>query len=270
MLSSVTSIINGPMSWFINILDILIITIIFFVIIRLVKDSKAMQLFKSLIAFSILYLVSYLLDMQGCQFLFKIIFDNIFIILIVIFAPEIRGVLEGFGRKNTLKNQISFLFNIKKEKNRETIEAISEICHACKNMSRTKTGALIIFEQGTNLGNIIDTGKVIEGKITSELVENIFFHNSPLHDGAMIIRDNKMQAAGCILPVSNNQTIKSKYGTRHRAAIGISEQSDCISVIVSEETGHISVAMNGKLFSDLSETELKEILLSGEVNANEE
>ena len=126
------------------------------------------------------------------------------------------------------------------------------------------------FEQGTNLGNIIDTGKVIEGKITSELVENIFFHNSPLHDGAMIIRDNKIQAAGCILPVSNNQTIKSKYGTRHRAAIGISEQSDCISVVVSEETGHISVAMNGKLFSNLSETELKEILLSGEVNANEE
>lgn len=244
-------------NWLVNILDIAIITTIFFLVIKLIQNSKAIQLIKSVVVLVVLYLSANLLKMQGCQYLFKMIFDNIFLILIVVFAPEIRGVLENIGRKKILRNGFKNFFS---KKDLQFEKSVDEICSACKNMAKEKTGALIIVERDTLLGDIAETGKIIKGEISSELIQNIFFHNAPLHDGALIIKDNQIYAAGCILPVSNDPNIKSKYGTRHRAGIGLSEQSDCLSIIVSEETGHISMAEHGKLTGNITPEKLKEEL----------
>lgn len=250
-------------NWITNLIDILIITFLLFLLFKFLKNTKAAQVLKGLIVLVALYFLASFLDLQGCLYIFKFLFDNLLIILIIIFAPEIRRIFEGMGKRNTFTNELSSIFRLKKKKSQAEINAISEICDACKLMSESKTGALIIFEKESSLNEIAGTGKAINADISSELLQNIFFKNSPLHDGALIIRNNQILAAGCILPVSGNNEIKSKYGTRHRAGIGISEQTDCISVIVSEETGDISVAMNGKLYSGYTYTSLKKLLLEG-------
>ena len=178
------------------------------------------------------------------------------IALIIVFQPELRRVLEKMGRFN-----VSSIF--KSEQGTGSFdmdETIDSIATSAGNMSFSKTGALIVIEKETKLGEIAGTGTMLDAVISSQLVENIFFHNSPLHDGAVIIRKNRVVAAGCYLPLTENNTIGKHFGTRHRAGIGISETADCVVVIVSEETGNISVAMSGVIESNFTPDSLKKKL----------
>ncbi|MGN1123653.1 MAG: diadenylate cyclase CdaA, partial [Eubacterium sp.] len=191
--------------------------------------------------------------------LFKAIFSNILIILVVLFGPELRHILEQVGHSTSSKSFKSLIHPGVAVDIAEISDAIESVCKACANMSDQKVGALICFENNTLLGNVISTGTVIDAKASRELVENIFYPKSPLHDGAMVIRDGKIYAAGCILPLTK-KTISSALGTRHRAGIGLTEESDAVVVIVSEETGAISVAKGGILQRDISYGDLRDIL----------
>ena len=187
----------------------------------------------------------------------------------VLFQPELRAILEKIGRSG-----ISALTITKtSQDNDEIVETIDRVCNAADSMHRTKTGSLIILERKTMLNEIVQTGTVIDSTVSTNLINNIFFKNSPLHDGAMIIRNNRICAASCILPLTQNIDVDSSLGTRHRAAIGLSEISDAIVIVVSEETGNISMALGGKLrrnyTKELLKTELSNLLVEKSENQTE-
>lgn len=239
--------------------DICLVAVIFYICVRIIRESRAIQLAKGLIYLAIVYGIVNLLDMEASSFIFKSIFSNILIIVAILFGPELRNILEQVGHGATAKSLRTVIHPGVAVEIAELMEGIEAVCKACSNMSDQKIGALICFENNTILGDVIATGTEINAKLSRELVENIFFPKSPLHDGAMVIRDGKIFAAGCILPLTK-KTISSSLGTRHRAAIGLTEQSDAIVVIVSEETGAISVAHNGVLNKDVSVGDLRDIL----------
>lgn len=239
--------------------DICLVAIIFYICIRIIRESRAIQLAKGLIYLAIVYGVVNLLEMEASSFIFKSIFSNILIIAAILFGPEIRNILEQVGHGATAKSFKTMIHPGVAVEIAELTDGIGAICKACSNMSDQKIGALICFENNTILNNVISSGTEINAKISRELVENIFFPKSPLHDGAMVIRDGKICAAGCILPLTH-KTVSSSLGTRHRAAIGLTEESDAIVVIVSEETGSISLAQNGVLSTGISIGDLRDIL----------
>ena len=185
--------------------------------------------------------------------------------LIVLFQEEIRRFLYSLGAHQRFQSIMRFFFLGNKSKSTVDKETIMPIVMACMDMSRGKVGALIVIERGLRLDDIVDTGDLIDARINQRLIENIFFKNSPLHDGAMIITGKRIRAAGCILPVSHNHDIPKELGLRHRAALGISQDSDCIAIVVSEETGGISVAIKGQFQLRLSAEKLENIL-SKEMN----
>lgn len=238
-------------------LDILFVALIIYGAIVLIRDTKAIQLAKGFILIFIIYAVVSLLKMQASSYLFSLFFPNLLLILVVIFSPEIRHAIESVGR-SSLNNIIKG--NDKTKKYEPVSRMINSVCRSCGDMSDDKVGALIVFERGSLLGQIIDTGTRIDAEPSVEMIENIFFPKAPLHDGAMIIKDRRICAAGCILPLTANTNINSSLGTRHRAAIGMSEQSDALIVVVSEETGIISVAEKGNLKRNLSDGDLRELL----------
>lgn len=238
-------------------LDILFVALIIYGAIVLIRDTKAIQLAKGFILIFIIYAVVSLLKMQASSYLFSLFFPNLLLILVVIFSPEIRHAIESVGR-SSLNNIIKG--NDKTKKYEPVSRMINSVCRSCADMSDDKVGALIVFERGSLLGQIIDTGTRIDAEPSVEMIENIFFPKAPLHDGAMIIKDRRICAAGCILPLTANTNINSSLGTRHRAAIGMSEQSDALIVVVSEETGIISVAEKGNLKRNLSDGDLRELL----------
>ena len=199
--------------------------------------------------------------MEASSYIFRAIFSNILIIFIVLFAPEVRKILEQIGHGATAKNLKTLIHPGVAVEIAEISDSIESVCKACSDMSDQKIGALICFENNTLLGDVIATGTELHAKVSKELVENVFFPKSPLHDGAMVIRDGEIYAAGCILPLTK-KTVSSALGTRHRAGIGITEQSDAIVVIVSEETGFISVVQNGALQRDISDGDLRDILMT--------
>lgn len=240
-----------------DILDILFVALIIYGAIVLIRDTKAIQLAKGFILIFIIYAVVSLLKMQASLYLFSLFFPNLLLILVVIFSPEIRHAIESVGR-SSLNNIIKG--NDKTKKYEPVSRMINSVCRSCADMSDDKVGALIVFERGSLLGQIIDTGTRIDAEPSVEMIENIFFPKAPLHDGAMIIKDRRICAAGCILPLTANTNINSSLGTRHRAAIGMSEQSDALIVVVSEETGIISVAEKGNLKRNLSDGDLRELL----------
>ncbi|MDD6620798.1 MAG: diadenylate cyclase CdaA [Eubacteriales bacterium] len=244
---------------FADFLDIVMVAVVIYICVRIIRETRAMQLAKGIIFILIVYGVVNLLGMEASGYIFKTIFSNILIILVVIFGPEIRSILEQVGHGTTSKSLKSIIHPGVAVDIAELTEGIEAVCKACANMSDKKVGALICFENDTLLGNVISSGTEIDAKITSALVENIFYPKSPLHDGAMVIRDGKVFAAGCILPLTK-KTVSSSLGTRHRAAIGLSEESDAIVVIVSEETGAISVAKGGVLQRNISYGDLRDIL----------
>ncbi|MGN1420512.1 MAG: diadenylate cyclase CdaA [Eubacterium sp.] len=244
---------------FADFLDIVMVAVIIYICVRIIRETRAMQLAKGIIFILIVYGVVNLLGMEASGYIFKTIFSNILIILVVIFGPEIRSILEQVGHGTTSKSFKSIIHPGVAVDIAELTEGIEAVCKACANMSDKKVGALICFENDTLLGNVISSGTEIDAKISSALVENIFYPKSPLHDGAMVIRDGKVFAAGCILPLTK-KTVSSSLGTRHRAAIGLSEESDAVVVIVSEETGAISVAKGGVLQRNISYGDLRDIL----------
>ena len=229
--------------------------------VRIIRETRAMQLVKGIMFVAIIYLIVNLLGMEASTNIFRMIFNNIILIVFVLFAPEIRKILEQVGKGTARKNFKTIIHPGVAVELTEIQNAIECTIKACSNMSDTRTGALIVFENNTLLGNVIDSGTVLNAKASRELIENIFYPKTPLHDGAMVIRNGEIIAAGCILPLTK-KPLKSKFGTRHRAAVGLSEESDAIVVVVSEETGAISVARGGVLSNDISDGELRDILMS--------
>lgn len=237
-----------------SIVDILVVSYIFFKGYMLIKETRAEQLLKGIILILILIPISYLLSLDMLFFILSKTITIGVLTIIIIFQPEIRRALEHIGR--------SAFDDIHTYQEDESIDnMLSELVNAVENLAQSKTGALIAIEQSTGLGEIISSGTELDAKVTSALLENIFVVNTPLHDGATIIRNERIAASGCLLPLTGNTTINKKLGTRHRSAIGLSEISDAIVIVVSEETGVISLALNGRLTRNYDKEKLKSILL---------
>lgn len=243
-----------------DLLDILLVTLVVYELIKLVRGSRTFQLIKGIGLLAVVFGLVKLFNMEASEYLFTVLFENGLIILVVLFAPELRKILERFGRQS-IKNISFFNFNNGVDYEKTVTEAINSFCKATVDMSETKTGALVVFEKDAPLQDISNTGTIVDAKSSAELFNGIFFKNSALHDGAVVVRDGRIYAAGCILPLTQNTSLASELGTRHRAAIGMSEQSDAVVVVVSEETGSVSVAKNGVLTRDVTNGKLREILL---------
>jgi len=248
-------------------LDLLFLTFLFYYILKMIRDSRALAFAKGFIVFVIAYALVLLFNMQASAILFKTVFNNILLILVVIFAPELRKILENMGTSTKAIATIKGLFKSAASQrailyNEKVNTAVNEICRAASDMSDKKIGALLVFEKDSPLGEICETGTVLDAEISNELIGNVFYPKSPLHDGAAVVRDAKLYAAGCILPLTSKHNISSDLGTRHRAAIGMSEQSDAMILVISEETGGISIAHQGRLIRNISDGEARELLLN--------
>lgn len=237
-------------------LDICLVTFIIYNVIKLIRQTKAIQLVKGIVFLGAIFVAVKAMNMQVTSYILSRVFADVVLVMLLLFQPEIRRVLESMGKKR---------FGSRGTALEEADETITAVCKACSNMSDKKVGALIVFEKDTLLGEIADSGNKIDALATSEMIGNIFYPKAPLHDGAAIIRNNRVVSAGCILPLTHD-SLTSDLGTRHRAAVGLSEQSDAVIVVVSEETGAISVAYQGKLRRNLSPGELRETLLHHFVN----
>ena len=239
-----------------DILDILIVTFIVYKIIQFMRETRAEQLIKGLVIFVLVYFLAQLFHLNALKWLVSIITMNILVVVVVLFQPEIRSILEKLGRSGIK----AFTLAKSDGENKSTQKTIDTVCKAAISMQNTKTGALIIIERKTMLNEIAVSGTIVDAAPSVNLINNIFFKNSPLHDGAMIIRNNRVYAASCILPLTQTIDIDSALGTRHRAAIGISEICDAAVVVVSEETGNISMALGGKIKRNFTEELLRKEL----------
>ena len=230
-------------------LDILLVALFIYFIVRLVRDSRAEQLIKGIVFLGLLYLAAKVLELTTVLYLLQAVFDNGLLVLVVIFQPEIRRALEQAGHSRV--GILRIFGGLSNVDNTAMIDqwdkAINAVADAAESLQKQKMGALIVLERTTRLGEIVHSGTLIEAEPSGELISNIFFNKAPLHDGAMIIRDGKLYAAGCILPLTDNPQISRELGTRHRAGVGMSENSDAVVVILSEETGVISLADGGEL-----------------------
>ncbi len=240
-------------------IDICLVTFFIYNAIKLIRETRAFLLVKGLLLLGVVYFVIYQLQMQASLYIFRLVFQNLFIVLFILFQQEIRQVIEKIG-----KNNFSTIGNILKggrnDLNDTVRDSVIEIAKAVQRMSDSKTGALIVMENEMLLGDIVRTGTPVDAKITHELIGNVFFPKSPLHDGAAIVRSGRLLCAGCVLPLTKSEDISSDLGTRHRAALGMSEQCDAMVVVVSEETGTVSIAFKGELRRDINEAQLREIL----------
>ena len=241
-----------------DIIDILIVSIIIYEVARWIRNTRAWMLFKGLIVLLGFTIVAAILQLHTIMWILDKIFSIGITAAIIIFQPELRRALESLGKKNIIAN----IFNFDDSKEEEVFDdkSVQAITKACVEMGKAKTGALIVMERQVGLGEYERTGIPIDSKITSQLLINIFEHNTPLHDGAVLIRNNRIVSATCYLPLTDNLEIGKELGTRHRAAIGISEVSDSITIVVSEETGGISIARGGKLYRNLNAESLKKYL----------
>lgn len=251
-------------NWLRDTLDIALVAFVIYNIIKLVRDSRAEQLLKGIVVFGLAFLSASLLDLKTMYYLLKSVFNQILIVLIIIFQPEIRRALERIAHSRLAP--INF-FGMNEEETELEIKrwrrCISETCSAVESLKSQRMGALIVFERSTKLGEIINTGTVINADANAEIISNIFYSKAPLHDGAIIMRDGKVYAAGCILPLTDNPQISRELGTRHRAGVGMSENSDALVVILSEETGIVSMAAGGELKRDYTMDALRVALENG-------
>ena len=246
-----------------DIIDILIVAYIFYRIFMFIKDTRAGQVLKGIILLLVATQISDIFKLHTLHWILVHSLDIGLIAAIIIFQPELRAGLEHIGR-----TQFKFFI-----KNSETLsekdsnKVIDEIIESLYSLSRQRIGALIIMERETKIGDIINTGTIIDSEISRQLLINIFIPNTPLHDGAVVIRENKIKAAACFLPLTQSKDLSKDLGTRHRAAIGISEVSDCISLVVSEETGDVSIAKAGKLYRNISKDRMASILKNNLIKA---
>ena len=245
-----------------DIIDIVLVAMMLYYCYRLMKESRSLNVFIGIMIFIVTWLfVSQILEMRLLGSIMDKLVSVGVIVIIIIFQDEIRKFLYNIGAHRRVRSLVKVFKNSDKNTERNTDkETIIPIVMACMNMARRKVGALIVIERNTPLDDIVATGDVIDASINQRLIENIFFKNSPLHDGAMVIARKRIKAAGCILPVSHSVDIPKELGLRHRAAMGISQESDAIAVVCSEETGRISVAINGNFQLRLSAEELESIL----------
>lgn len=243
---------------FVDIIDVLAVSAIFYYIIRFVRETRAMQLVKSLAVVFGIYFLSSFLNMVTLKFLLQKVLDVGLIMLVILFQPEIRRALERLGRSKITDIGKIGMKGVAEETRMEHV--IDVLVDSSKYLAGRKDGALIVIERETKLGDIINTGTIIDADPSVELITNIFYKNTPLHDGAMIIRDGRVYAAGTYLPLSENDSIDRELGTRHRAALGVSEVSDALTIVVSEERGSISVTEESSIRKDISAKQLKELL----------
>jgi len=241
-----------------DVIDILIIAYVLYRLILVIHKTRAEQLLKGLAVLIVITKVSEWLQIGTVNYILRNAMTVGVIALLIVFQPELRRGLESLGRSGFLGKNF-FFFN---EEEKDMSEVLGEICDAVQFLSRSKIGALIVLERETGLNELIETGIAMDSKISSELLINTFIPNTPLHDGAVIIRGDRIMAAGCFLPLTDNQNLSSELGTRHRAGIGVTEISDAVAIIVSEETGTISLAQNGRLSRHLDAKTLKEVLSS--------
>ena len=227
-----------------DILDIVVLSFLLYKAIQLVRETHAGQLMKGVIYLLVAYLVASILDMNMMKMILEVVWEIGLIAIIVLFQPELRMVLEKLG-----KSKLGVLGRVMAMEEEEQLyrNTLDSVVKSCSAMAETKTGALIVLEQTTILNDVVHSGSEIDGAVSKDLLCNIFYPKSPLHDGAVIIRNNRLCAASCILPLTQNSEISRELGTRHRAAIGLSEQSDAVVVVVSEETGVISVVQRGQI-----------------------
>ncbi|MEE0858071.1 MAG: diadenylate cyclase CdaA [Acutalibacteraceae bacterium] len=241
-----------------DVVDIVCVTFVIYALIKFVRDTKAVQLLKGATLLIMVYLVATFFNLTMLSALLRMFVEFGVLIVIIIFQPEIRKVLEKIGRSNFSKSfgfsnsdDAEILIEAKKK-------CVNDVVAMAKNFSKKKVGALIVFEQETKLGDIINTGTIVDAAPSVSLLGNMFFNKAPLHDGAVIVRDGRIYAAGCILPLTKkNEDVDVNLGTRHRAALGMSEESDAVVVVVSEETGGISLAYQGRLIKMEDSEELK-------------
>ena len=249
-----------------DVLDILIVAYLVYKLIDLLRETRAGQLIKGVLGIILVYVLAKAFQLRAVSAIIRYLITYGVFALLIIFQPELRKILERLGRTRVSLAQLRKTLNNlggsadSFEYSSNMMRCINAICDSCAMLSKERIGALIVIERSTRLGDIIATGTLVDANPTAELIKNIFFPNSPLHDGAMVIREGRIHAAGCFLPLSNNYDISRTLGTRHRAALGMSEVSDALIVIVSEETGAISVAKDGKLNLRLTVNSLNSIL----------
>ncbi len=250
---------KGNFNPIVDLIDILVVTLLIYSAISLVRQTHTAQLAKGIIAVLVAYGIANVIGMRTVAWIINSVMSFGIILIVVVFQPELRRALEQVGRTNLG----SKLLKNKAEPNGlrgQWQNAVVAVCDAAERMAAARTGALMVLERRTNLSEIIKTGTVLNADITPEMLGTIFYEGTPLHDGAVVVRDGRVKAAGCFLPLSNNLEIGKDMGTRHRAALGISENSDAVVVVVSEETGIISLAKNGVLIRRLDRQNLFKML----------
>ncbi len=245
-----------------DILDILIVTFLVYELIVLVRDTRAAQLLKGVGLLLVVYVITILTNMRTLTFVLNTVMSFGIVVLAVIFQPELRRVIEQVGSANSSLSKLLQPRAMEDGMRTEWQKAISAVCDAAERMAEEEVGALMVLERRTNLVEIIHTGTSMKSDVNVEVLNTIFHIGTPLHDGAVVIRDAKIEAAGCFLPLSNNMEISQDMGTRHRAALGMSENSDAVVVVVSEETGVISLAKSGVMIRRMDRQNLFNLLIS--------
>ena len=248
---------QSPIKLITLILDLAIVLFLAYNLLKIAKDSRAWQLIKGIALLVIATWLSGILNLNILNYILSAVMNWGVILLIIIFQPEIRRALEQLGT-----NKFTKLFGMDKDIITKTKEDIYKVAIAATELSKSKTGALIVIERDIRIKDIISTGVEINSEVSPQLLVNIFVPKTPLHDGAVVISENRIVAAACMLPLASDTDIAKELGTRHRAAIGISKESDAIAIVVSEETGKISVAKDGTLIADVREDVLKKILIN--------
>ena len=247
---------QNPIKIILLIIDLSIVIFLIVKLVQLIRGTRALQLLKGILLLILVTIVSGILQLNILNYILTSFMTYGVIVLIVIFQPELRRALEQLG-----SNKINRFFGIDKDIETKTKENIYKIVIAVLELAKTKTGALIVLERDIKLKDIMDTGIPIDSEISPQLLVNIFTPKTPLHDGAVVISENRIKAAACMLPLSSEKHVSKRIGTRHRSAIGMSKESDAIIVVVSEETGKVSVAKDGTLIADVKEDALKQILI---------
>lgn len=259
-LSGVINIISHPKVA--DFIDIAIVALIVYEVITLVRQTRAAQLMKGILVLFLAWMLSNIFDLRTMTLVLNTILQYGVLALVVIFQPELRRALEQVGRTNVFAMSLFKTKTVDEQVREQWQTAIATVCDAAEQMSDSRTGALIVFERRSNLGEIIKTGTELNSDINVEALGTIFYEGTPLHDGAVVVRDARIKAAGCVLPLSANLEISKDMGTRHRAALGMSENSDAVCVVVSEETGIVSLAKNGVLIRRLDRQNLFNLLKS--------
>lgn len=251
-----------------DVVDVLFVALLIYALIIQLRKTQSIQIIKGVALVAVIYLGVNLFEMNASKYIFNTVFGDLLVILVVVFSGELRQTLERMGQKRNFA--FLSLFSSKNNNNDETYDVINNVCRACGSMSEDRIGSLIVFQRKSLLGDITRQSVPIDSCVTTEMLLSVFYPKAALHDGAIVIKDGRIVAARCVVPLKNEKEVTEHVGTRHRAAIEVSLRSDAIAVVTSEETGIISVACDGKLRRGLSDAELREVLIDLLVGTDDE